>query len=54
MSASHGQFVWFELMTQDVAAATDFYRAVIGWDADDDRFATVVLGDARCTSLPRS
>ncbi len=34
MSASHGQFVWFELMTQDVAAATDFYRAVIGWNAE--------------------
>ncbi len=31
----HGQFVWYELMTTDTAAATAFYRAVMGWNAED-------------------
>lgn len=33
VSTSHGQFVWYELMTKDAAAATAFYRTVVGWDA---------------------
>ena len=28
-------FVWYDLMTPDVSAATDFYTAVIGWIAAD-------------------
>lgn len=28
-----GQFIWYELLTSDAAAATDFYRAVMGWKA---------------------
>jgi hypothetical protein len=35
MSTSQGQFVWFELMTTDTAAATAFYSKVIGWEARD-------------------
>lgn len=35
MSAWHGNFVWCELMTTDMAAATDFYSRVIGWEAKD-------------------
>ena len=35
MSASRGQFVWCELLTTDPAAAAEFYRRVIGWDAKD-------------------
>lgn len=31
----HGQFVWYELMTTDMAAAEAFYTAVIGWSAQD-------------------
>lgn len=31
MEAS-GRWVWYELMTTDVPAAIDFYRAAIGWD----------------------
>ncbi len=27
------KFVWYELMTTDMAAATRFYRDVVGWDA---------------------
>jgi hypothetical protein len=35
MSTSQGQFVWYELMTTDTAAATAFYQTVIGWTARD-------------------
>lgn len=34
-SPSQGRFIWHELMTGDPEAATEFYRAVIGWDARD-------------------
>ncbi len=30
-----GRFSWYELMTTDVAAATAFYREVVGWEAQD-------------------
>jgi uncharacterized protein len=33
MSANH--FVWYELVTTDVDAATDFYGKVVGWQAQD-------------------
>lgn len=35
MSQSSGQFVWYELMTSDAAAATRFYQSVVGWEAKD-------------------
>jgi predicted enzyme related to lactoylglutathione lyase len=35
MSTHHGQFVWYELMTTDIAAAAAFYGAVLGWSARD-------------------
>jgi uncharacterized protein len=35
MQSRQGQFVWYELMTTDVAAAKSFYRAVVGWDMQD-------------------
>jgi predicted enzyme related to lactoylglutathione lyase len=35
MSNHLGQFVWFELMTTDIAAASAFYGAVAGWSAAD-------------------
>lgn len=31
----HGDFVWHDLMTTDVAAAANFYSRVIGWSAAD-------------------
>lgn len=31
----HGKFVWYELMTTDMAAAETFYKDVVGWDARD-------------------
>ncbi len=33
MSATHGRFVWYELMTTDTDAAKDFYTKVVGWGA---------------------
>jgi uncharacterized protein len=30
-----GRFVWYELITTDVAAAMDFYAKVVGWGARD-------------------
>ncbi len=35
MSTSHCEFVWYELMTTDVQAATRFYRNVTGWSTAD-------------------
>jgi uncharacterized protein len=35
MDNTHGRFLWFELMTTDMAAATAFYSAVVGWGAQD-------------------
>jgi uncharacterized protein len=35
MSDTPKPFVWYELMTTDLDAAEIFYRAVIGWDAQD-------------------
>lgn len=34
MHRKHGNFVWYELMTTDVAAGVDFYSHVVGWNAD--------------------
>jgi predicted enzyme related to lactoylglutathione lyase len=31
----HGRFVWYELITTDVAAAKAFYAKVMGWEAQD-------------------
>ena len=31
----HGRFVWYELITTDIAAAKAFYTNVVGWDARD-------------------
>ena len=35
MVNSHGRFVWYELVTTDVEAATAFYTKVMGWGAWD-------------------
>ena len=33
--AQHGRFVWYELMTTDMAAAKAFYTKVVGWGTED-------------------
>ena len=35
MARSHGRFVWYELMTTDLAAAKAFYTKVVGWGTED-------------------
>lgn len=32
--SDRGAFIWYELMTPDVAASKAFYDAVVGWDID--------------------
>lgn len=39
MTDRHGSFVWYELMSTDAAAAQDFYKALVGWDAQDSGVA---------------
>ena len=34
MPNAHGEFVWYELLTFDHAAAKAFYDAVVGWDIE--------------------
>jgi uncharacterized protein len=31
----HGRFVWYELLTTDIAAAQAFYGSVVGWGAQE-------------------
>jgi predicted enzyme related to lactoylglutathione lyase len=35
MVGHHGRFVWYELITTDMAAAKAFYSKVVGWGAQD-------------------
>ncbi len=35
MDDDHGRFVWYELMTTDMAAAKAFYGDVVGWSTQD-------------------
>ena len=35
MVGRHGRFVWYELITTDLAAARAFYANVVGWGAQD-------------------
>lgn len=34
MTHPHGNFIWYELMTDDAVGAKAFYDAVVGWDID--------------------
>lgn len=45
-------FVWYELMTSDVAGAAAFYSGVVGWQAEDSAmpgvdYTLLKVGDAR-------
>lgn len=35
----HGMFSWFELMTEDVATAKNFYSDLLGWTTEDQEMA---------------
>ena len=46
------RFVWYELMTSDLAGATDFYSKVVGWKAEDSglpgmAYTLMKVGDAQ-------
>lgn len=45
MAGAQSPFVWYELMTSDVAAAKAFYAKIVGWNTQDmpnvGRFAVV-------------
>ena len=50
MIASPGRFVWYELLTTDVASATAFYTRVMGcgaWDASAPGRPYVLFGDGK-------
>ena len=42
-------FIWYELLTTDQDAAIAFYKAVVGWEVDDQHMAE--LGDMRYSIL---
>ncbi len=51
MADQHGEFVWYELVTPDVAAAKAFYGGLLGWTfADSDMpgtpYTMISKGDA--------
>lgn len=35
MPSPRGKFVWYDVMTTDTKAATDFYKHVVGWSAQE-------------------
>ena len=35
MANQHGEFIWYELLTDDNNAALEFYSAILGWQAID-------------------
>lgn len=55
MPASPSTFVWYELMTTDLAAAEAFYRGVIGWNAETIEgtcpYTLVGPGEARIAGM---
>jgi hypothetical protein len=56
MPGSHGNFVWYELMTTDPDAAKTFYRSVVGWDVQEMSnagmpYTILVAGDQMAAGL---
>jgi uncharacterized protein len=56
MSDAYRQFVWYDLMTTDTAAAESFYRDVIGWRAHDSglidrRYSLLTAGDVPVSGM---
>jgi predicted enzyme related to lactoylglutathione lyase len=50
------RFVWYELMSSDAPAATDFYTQVVGWRAQDSGmpggiYTLMMIGDAQVAGL---
>jgi predicted enzyme related to lactoylglutathione lyase len=56
MSSAQGTFVWYELMTSDMAGAAAFYGKVTGWAAEDSgmegmQYTLFKLGDQNVAGL---
>ena len=56
MTTRHSNFIWYELMTSDVDAATRFYGTVVGWTAEDSGqpgmdYRLWSMGDAKIGGL---
>ena len=56
MVNSHGRFVWYELMTTNVAIAKAFYASVVGWDTRNasmpgSAYSLFTIGDAPVAGL---
>lgn len=49
MAYQHGTFVWFECITDDIAASKAFYTETLGWKAND-----MDMGDFKYTMLGRT
>jgi predicted enzyme related to lactoylglutathione lyase len=62
MADSQGKFVWYELLTTDMAAAEKFYRGVLGWSAREagapgmshTLFSDGEVGAAGMLTLPKA
>jgi uncharacterized protein len=52
--ASHGRFVWYELMTTDPAAATAFYTDVLGWGIERTSMPGATYTMFTCGDVPVS
>ena len=52
MASSNGSFVWYELMTSDLAGAERFYAAVAGWDIIDADIPGIAYRIARVGDRP--
>ena len=56
MPGSHGNFVWYELMTTDPEAAKTFYGTVVGWSMQEMSnagmpYTILMAGDAMAAGL---
>jgi uncharacterized protein len=47
-----GRFAWYELLTTDLAAATAFYRDVVGWDVHDASTPQMTYGLLKSSNAP--
>jgi uncharacterized protein len=62
MADSNGRFVWYELLTTDMAAAEKFYRGALGWSAREagapgqpyTLFSVGEVGAAGMLTLPKA
>lgn len=49
ISNKHGDFIWYELLTSDADAASDFYGKVVGWQSHPSEMPDM---DYRMFSMP--